>query len=188
MVPFIEHSRVSLCVINPQLFPTAKVSERQINNVKTPCALFYDGSRLSVCDHMNGNDGQDAPGDQSRRGNQQSRAVPTDNAPDLEGCPPKLGIMTPAAQYTNAADRKRRERKRDEENVKTKERTSAEPIDEATRALCRFIRFGLNVSQEEGGHEQGRGENQEQFESGKYAFMVHGYFVSQSEPPVHFLF
>jgi hypothetical protein len=92
----------------------------------------------------------------------------------------KLLVAAPGAEQCGDADDQGGEGERDEEDLESDVGAGGEPVDDVARGFGRLVGSGLNVAEEEGEHEEGGGEDEEEFDGGDGAFDEHIDFVMQS--------
>jgi hypothetical protein len=137
--------------------------------------------RPSVGDYMKGDDSQDASGQQRRCADHERRQLRSHSG---EHQPRRLcerRIVAPA-ERRSSTDQDGRAGERNEADVEAEDGTSAEPVDHAKGGVGGLVLRGLDVPDEEGGHEERRWRNEEELRGGNGAIdRVHIYFVLQSE-------
>jgi hypothetical protein len=129
---------------------------------------------------VQGDDAEDGSGQEGGYGDEQEGCVGAEVG-DCGGSDlPKLTVVAPCAQRCCGADEHGGEGECDQEKLETDVWAGGEPVDDVARGLRGFVGGGLNVAKEEGEHEKGGGEDEEDFECGDGTFGKHGRFIVQS--------
>src|ERR1700743_2693674 len=107
-----------------------------------------------VGEDVEGDNGEDAAGEQSGGGDEEESRVGAERGEGVERELPEAWVVAPRAECEDGTEDESDQGECDEEELEADELACGEPIDDVARGLGGLVGGGLNVAEEEGEHEE----------------------------------